>query len=321
MSADTHLLPDPHPIDVFFAPRTVAVIGATEEANSFGRTALWNLISSPFGGTVYPVNPQRRSVLGVKAYPTAAAVPEQIDVALIVTPAPTVPGIVAECAAAGVKGAIIVTSGFRVAGQAGGALEQQALAAARQHGMRLMGPNCLGLIRPRQGLNASCVRTAPLAGSLAFVSHSAALAAAVLDWSLGEKIGFSHFISLGSMLDVSWSETIDYLGSDPGTESILIYMESIGDARAFLSATREAALTKPVVILKAGRTEESARAAASHTGNLVESDAVFDAALRRCGALRVNSVTNLFAMAELLARQPRPRGPRLAIVTNAGGPG
>ena len=314
-------MPDPHPIDVFFSPRTIAVIGATEEANSFGRAALWNLISSPFGGTVYPVNPRRRSVLGVKAYPTIGDIPEPIDIAMIVTPASTVPGVVAECAAAGVKGAIIVASGFRGGGPTGSDLEQQALAAAQQSGMRLMGPNSLGLIRPRQGLNASCARTLPLAGSVAFVSHSAALATAVLDWSVAAKVGFSHFISLGSMLDVNWSDTIDYLGGDPGTESILIYMESVGNARAFLSAAREAALTKPIVILKAGRTEESARAAVAHTGNLVESDAVFDAALRRCGALRVSSITNLFAMAELLARQPRPRGPRLAIVTNAGGPG
>lgn len=171
-SVDT--MPDPHPIDVFFSPRTIAVIGATEEANSFGRAALWNLISSPFGGTVYPVNPQRRSVLGVKAYPTIGDIPEPIDIAMIVTPASTVPGVVAECAAAGVKGAIIVASGFRGGGPTGSDLEQQALAAAQQSGMRLMGPNSLGLIRPRQGLNASCARTLPLAGSVAFVSHSAA---------------------------------------------------------------------------------------------------------------------------------------------------
>ena len=309
------------PIDTFFAPRTVAVIGASEEVNSFGRAALWNLISNPFGGTVYPINPQRHSVLGVKAYPKLADLPEAVDVAMILTPAATVPGIVAECAAAGVRGAIIVTAGFRAAGAAGAALEQQALAAARGTGMRLIGPNSLGLLRPRQHLNLSCARAMPIPGNLAFVSHSAALATAVLDWSLREKLGFSKFVTLGSMIDIGWGDLIDYLASDPATESILIAMESVGNARSFLSAAREAALAKPIVVLKAGRNAAAARAAASHTGNLVESDAVFDAALRRCGALRVTSITNLFAMAEVLARQPRPRGPRLAILTNAGGPG
>lgn len=320
MAADTPAPPALHPVDLFFAPRTIAVVGATEETGSFGRAALWNLISSPFGGTVYPVNRQRPSVLGIKAYPTVAAIPEPVDLAIIVTPAPTVPDVVAGCASAGVKGAIIVAAGFRALGATGAALEQQALHAARRTGMRLLGPNCLGLMRPHAGLNASCARAMALPGTLAFISQSAALATAVLDWSLREKVGFSSFISLGSMIDINWGDLIDYLGSDPATESIVISMETVGDARAFLSAAREAALSKPIVVLKAGRSD-AARAAGAHTGTLVGSDAVFDAALRRCGALRVGSIADMVAMAELLARQPRPRGPRLAILTNAGGPG
>ncbi|KAB8141999.1 bifunctional acetate--CoA ligase family protein/GNAT family N-acetyltransferase [Chloroflexia bacterium SDU3-3] len=321
MTDDTEYQPTPYAIDVFTAPRAIAVIGATEEPHSFGRTALWNLISSPFGGTVYPIHPTRSSVLGIKAYPHVNAAPEQIDLAIIVTPTSTVPALVRECAQARVKGAIIVTSGFRALGASGVALEQQALAEARKTGMRLMGPNSLGLIHSQGHLNASCARAMPKPGNLAFISHSAALATAVLDWSLQENIGFSHFISLGSMLDIGWGDMIDYLGSDPSTDSIVIYMESVGDARAFLSAAREVALAKPIVVLKAGRSEQAARSLAAHTGSQIERDEIFDAALRRCGVLRVASIAEMFAMADALARQPRPRGPRLSIITNAGGPG
>lgn len=321
MTDDTEHQPTPYAIDVFTVPRAIAVIGATEEPHSFGRTALWNLISSPFGGTVYPIHPTRSSVLGIKAYPHVSAAPEQIDLAIIVTPTNTIPALVRECAQAHVKGAIIVTSGFRALGASGVALEQQALAEARKTGMRLMGPNSLGLIHSQGHLNASCARAMPKPGNLAFISHSAALATAVLDWSLQENIGFSHFISLGSMLDIGWGDMIDYLGSDPSTDSIVIYMESVGDARAFLSAAREVALAKPIVVLKAGRSEQAARSLAAHTGSQVERDEIFDAALRRCGVLRVASIAEMFAMADALARQPRPRGPRLSIITNAGGPG
>lgn len=321
MTDDTSPQPNPYPIDVFVTPRVVAVIGATEEPGSFGRTALWNLISNPFGGTVYPIHPYRSSVLGIKAYPHVSAVPEQIDLAIIVTPTSTIPLIIRECAQAKVKGAIIVTSGFRALGVVGIDLEQQTLAEARKTGMRLIGPNSLGLIHTQIHLNASCTRTMPKSGNLAFISHSAALATAVLDWSIQENIGFSHFISLGSMLDIGWGDMIDYLGSDPATESIVIYMESIGDARAFLSAAREVALSKPIVVLKAGRTDPtSEKSILSHREDL-NHDQVFDAALRRCGVLRVNSIAEMFAMADALARQPRPRGPRLSIITNAGGPG
>jgi acetyltransferase len=309
------------PLDVNFSPRNVAVIGATEAAGSVGRTLLWNLISNPFGGTVYPVNPKRPSVLGIKAYPTIADVPEKVDLAVVVTPAPTVPGVINQCADAGVKGAIIISAGFKEMGAPGVELERQVLAAARRGKMRVIGPNCLGVMNPLSGLNATFAAGMAKPGNVAFLSQSGALLTAILDWSLRELVGFSAFVSTGTMLDVGWGDLIDYLGNDPRTKSILVYMESIGDARAFLSAAREVALTKPIIVIKAGRTEQAARAAASHTGSLTGSDEVLDAAFRRTGVLRVGAISDLFYMAETLAKQPRPRGPRLTILTNAGGPG
>jgi acetyltransferase len=308
-------------LDVFFQPRSVAAIGATERVGHVGRSVLWNLISSPFGGTVYPVNSKKNSVLGIKAYPDVASLPEPPELAIIMTPAETVPGVVEECARAGVRGAVVISAGFRESGQRGLELERQILAAARPTGMRIIGPNCLGVMCPVSGLNATFAQTVARPGNVALVSQSGALCTAILDWSLREQIGFSAFISTGSMLDVGWGALIDYLGDDPHTRSIVIYMESIGDARSFLSAAREVALNKPIIVIKAGRTEQAAKAAASHTGSMAGSDDVLEAAFRRVGVLRVNSIADIFYMTEVLANQPRPMGPKLAIVTNAGGPG
>ena len=310
-----------YPLDVFFSPRTVAVIGASASIGSVGRTILWNLISSPFGGTVFPINPRREAVLGVKAYPDIAAAPAAVDLAVIATPAASVPGVVAECAAAGVKGAIIISAGFKEVGEAGAELEARILESARRSGMRVIGPNCLGVMSPPSGLNATFSANMARPGNVAFISQSGALCTAILDWSLQEFVGFSAFISIGSMLDVGWGDLIDYLGDDPRTRSIILYMESLGDPRPFLSAARQVALTKPIIVIKAGRTEAASKAAASHTGALTGSDEVLDAAFRRIGVLRVRDISHLFYMAEVLAKQPRPCGPRLAIVTNAGGPG
>jgi acetyltransferase len=310
-----------HPLDALFSPRSVAVIGASERQGSVGRTVLWNLISNPFGGTVYPVNPKRGNVLGIRTWPSIAAIPEPVDLAVIVTPAPTVPGVIRECAEAGVKGAIVISAGFKETGVEGALLEQEVLREARRGRMRIIGPNCLGLMRPTTGLNATFAGAMARPGNVAFISQSGALLTAILDWSQRETVGFSAFVSLGSMLDVGWGDLIDYLGNDPRTRSILLYMESIGDARAFLSAAREVALQKPIIVIKAGRTEQAAKAAASHTGTLAGSDEVLTAAFRRAGVLRVDSIADLFYMAEVLAKQPRPEGRRLTIVTNAGGPG
>lgn len=309
------------PLDAIFAPRTIAVIGATETQGSVGRTVLWNLVTSPCGSTVYPVNPKRPSVLGIKAYPEVGAIPEPVDLAVVVTPAASVPGVIGKCADAGVKGAIVISAGFRELGKEGAELEQRVLQQARRGGMRIIGPNCLGVMNPLTGLNATFAKGIAKPGNVAFISQSGALLTAILDWSLSEVVGFSAFVSTGSMLDVNWGDLIDYFGDDPRTRSILIYMESIGDARAFLSAAREVSLNKPIIVIKAGRTDAAAKAAASHTGSLTGSDEVLDAAFRRCGVLRVDSIADLFSMADVLAKQPRPSGRRLAIVTNAGGPG
>lgn len=310
-----------HPLDAIFTPRNVAVIGASEKPDSVGRTLLWNLISSQFGGTVFPVNPKRTSVLGIKAYPSLSEVPEAVDLVVIATPAATVPSIVSECVAAGVKGAIIISAGFKEIGAAGVALEQQVLQEARQGHLRLIGPNCLGVMNPHGGLNATFASTMARPGNVGFISQSGALCTSILDWSFQENVGFSAFVSIGSMLDVGWGDLIYYLGDDPQTHSIVIYMESIGDAQSFLSAAREVALTKPIVVIKAGRTEAAAQAATSHTGALTGSDEVLSAAFHRCGVLQVDRIDDLFNMAEILAKQPRPQGRKLMILTNAGGPG
>lgn len=309
------------PLDAIFQPKNIAVIGATEAPNSVGRTLLWNLIGNPFGGTVYPVNPKRPSVLGIRAYPSIADLPEKVDLAVVVTPAGAVPGVIGQCADAGVKAAIVISAGFKEMGPSGADLERQVLEQARRGRMRLIGPNCLGVMNPLTGLNATFAAGMARPGNVAFLSQSGALLTAILDWSQKELVGFSSFVSTGSMLDVGWGDLIDYFGNDPRTNSILIYMESIGDARAFLSAAREVALSKPIIVIKAGRTEAAAKAAASHTGSLTGSDEVLNAAFRRSGVLRVQNISDLFYMAEVLARQPRPKGPRLTIVTNAGGPG
>jgi acetyltransferase len=309
------------PLDVFFSPKTVAVVGATENQGSVGRTLLWNLVTSPFGGTVYPVNPKRPSVLGVKAYPSVSAIPEEVDLAVIVTPPPSIPGIIRECGENGVRGAIVISAGFKEIGPDGAALEQQLKEEAQAAGIRVIGPNCLGVMSPLSGMNATFATTIARPGSVGFISQSGALCTAVLDWSLKEMVGFSAFVSVGSMVDVGWGDLIYHLGNDPKTRSIVIYMETIGNARSFLSAAREVALNKPIIVIKPGRSAAAAKAAASHTGSLTGSDEVLEAAFRRSGVLRVNNIADLFYMAEVLSRQPSPKGPRLTIVTNAGGPG
>jgi acetyltransferase len=308
--SDSHL-------SVTFSPRTVALIGASESRGSVGRALAENL--KLFKGGVFFVNAKRASVLGHKTFAGIGDVPEAVDLAVIATPAATVPGVVAECAAAGVKGAVIISAGFKECGPAGAELERQILKQRGQ--MRIIGPNCVGIMLPHTGLNATFARPLALPGNIGFVSQSGALCTSILDWSLSNRVGFSAFISIGSMLDVDWGDLIYQLGDDPRTHSILIYMESVGDARSFFSAAREVALMKPIIIIKVGHSAAAAKAAASHTGALTGSDDVLDAAFRRAGVLRVDSVAELFDLAELLGKQPRPSGPRLAIVTNGGGPG
>ena len=296
-------------LEAFFAPQNVAVIGATEKPGSIGRTLVRNLISSPFGGTVFPINPKRRSVLGIKAHPRVGAVPDPIDLAIVATPAPTVPDLIGECVEAGVRAVVIISAGFKEIGAEGAALERRIVEQARRGRIRVIGPDSLGVMSPMTGLNATVASAMAKPGKIAFLSQSGALGTAILDWSLRAHVGFSAFVSVGEMLDVGWGDLIDYLGNDTHTQSILIYMESIGDARSFLSAAREVALTKPIIVIKPGRTEEASKAAVAHTGSLTGSDDVLDAAFRRCGVLRVDRISELFSMAEILNTQPRLEGP------------
>ncbi|TAM62282.1 GNAT family N-acetyltransferase [bacterium] len=303
-----------------FEPRGVAVIGASDREGSVGRTLLRNMIERPFGGTVYPVNPAHEQVLGIKAYRSLGDVPGVVDLAVIATPAASVPEVVRDCADHGVRAAVIISAGFSETGATGVELEQRVAEEARRGRMRIIGPNCVGVMDPVRGLNATFAGGGALPGRVAFVSQSGALCTAILDWSLEANVGFSKFISIGTMLDVGWGDIIAYLGDDQQTSSILLAMESVGDAAAFLSAARAVARAKPIIVIKSGRTGEAAKAAASHTGALTGSDDVLDAAFRRCGVLRVDRIDELFMMADILSKQPPPAGRRLAIVTNAGGP-
>ena len=308
-----------HPLEAIFNPKSVAIIGATEKAGSVGRTVFENLMAGSLKDSIYPVTPRNPQVFGRKAYPSVGDIPCPIDLAVIVTPSKTVPGLITECVNAGIPSAVIISAGFKEAGPEGIELERQILANAAGR-MRIIGPNCLGVMSPHAGFNATFAATAARPGNVAFLSQSGALCTAILDWSLSKNVGFSAFASLGSMLDIDWGDLITFLGNDPQTKSITMYMETIGDARAFLSAAREVALTKPIVVIKVGRTEQAAKAAASHTGSLTGNDEVLDAAFERAGVLRVNTIAELFDMTEALSKQPLPAGPRLAIVTNAGGP-
>ncbi len=307
-------------LDALLRPASVAIIGATDRAHSVGRKLTENLIAGGFAGALLPVNPKRSDVLGLTAYANVASLPQVPDLAVIATPAPTVPGVIAELAAAGTRAAVVITAGF---GQSdGGAqLRRGMLDAARPSLLRIIGPNCLGIMVPGIGLNASFAHLTPQPGKIAFIAQSGAITTSILDWAYGRGIGFSHMISLGDMADVDFGDLIDWLANDSATHSILLYVEAISQSRKFLSAARAAARSKPVLVVKSGRHEASAAAAATHTGVLAGSDAAYDAAFRRAGMLRVYRLEELFDAVETLALARRPRGPRLAIVTNGGGIG
>lgn len=309
------------PLQGLFAPKSVALVGASEKPGSVGQALLSNLAAGDFAGRCYPINPKHAKMAGLPTFRDLAACPETPDLVVVATPAPTVPAVIQQAAEKGVKNAIVISAGFKERGSAGVELERQVAEIARRSDMRVLGPNCLGLMRPPSGLNATFAVPMARPGKVAFLSQSGALLSSILDWSLKRAVGFSAFVSMGSMLDLGWGDMFDYLSSDPHTKSILVYMESIGDARSFLSAAREVALSKPIIVLKAGRSAAGAAAAASHTGSLTGSDDVMDAAFKRCGVLRVGSIAELFNMAEALDKQPLPKGRRLAIITNAGGPG
>jgi acetyltransferase len=314
-----------HYLRPLLAPRSIALVGATEREGALGSIVWRNLATGALRGGLYAVNPKHREVFGQRAYARLSDLPEVPDLAVVVTPARTVASIVTDAGAAGMKAAVVLSSGFAETGEPGRALQEELLAAAKRAGVRLVGPNCLGIIRTDCGVNATFARTPALRGNLALVSQSGAIATAILDWAHGAHIGFTSVVSLGGAVDVDFGEVLNFLVADPASDAILMYVEGIRDARRFLSALRSAARVKPVVALKVGRYASGSRAASSHTGALVGSDAVFEAALRRAGTVRVRTYTQLFAAARVLAAfepaQRFPEGERLAILTNGGGPG
>ncbi|NNF34977.1 MAG: bifunctional acetate--CoA ligase family protein/GNAT family N-acetyltransferase [Saprospiraceae bacterium] len=310
-----------NPLKRIFEPRTVAVIGASNNEGSVGYALIRNMIGSGFKGTVYPINYKNKSIYGVRSYSKLSDTRDDIDLAIIATPSVTVPDLVKECGEYGVGGIVIISAGFMEAGESGQQLSDTILGYARKYNMRIIGPNCLGFIKPSIKLNASFANKMALPGKIAFISQSGALCTAILDWSVEQNVGFSNFVSIGSMVDVGFHDLIDYFGSDPQTSSIVIYMESITHTRKFMSAARAFARTKPIIVLKAGKSDAGAKVALSHTGTLAGNDIAFDAAFKRAGIIPVNTIEELFNAAQALAMQPRPQGNRLAIITNAGGPG
>ena len=309
-----------HYLRPLLAARSVALVGATEREGALGSIVRKNLAAGRLHA-LYSVNPKHRSLFRERSYASLKDLPEAPELAVVVTPARTVPQILEDAGAAGIKAAVVLTSGFAEAGSEGRALQERALAAAKRVGVRVLGPNCLGVMRTDSGLNATFARTPALPGRLALVSQSGAICGAILDWAHGAGIGFTSVISLGGAIDVDFGEVLDFLAGDAATDAILLYVEGVRDARRFISALRAAARVKPIIALKVGRYASGSRAAASHTGALVGSDAVFDAALRRAGTVRVRTYTQLFAAARVLSAERAPEGERLAILTNGGGPG
>lgn len=307
-------------IDRMLNPKAVAAIGASESEGSVGQSLMKNLLLGKDRRKIYPVNPARDTVMGLKCYSSVSKIPEKVDLAVIATPAKTVPSIVEECAKADVGGVIILSAGFREIGAEGAKLEWEIRKIQARYDIRILGPNCVGLIRPQIGLNATFLRDNPTPGQIAFVSQSGALGSAILNWAISARIGFSMFASLGSTLDMDYGDMIDYLGEDPYTRSIIIYMEGVGNARKFMSAARGFARTKPIIVLKAGKHAAGVKAASSHTGALAGDYAVYDGAFKRAGVVMVDEIADLFNCASVLDSRFLPAGPRLAIVTNAGGP-
>ncbi len=304
-----------------FSPRQVAVVGASEKPGSIGNALMNNLITGGFPGKLLPVNPKYETLYGMPVFGAVSELEEEVDLAVIAAPIQAVPGITQECVARKMAGAVVISAGGKEVGEAGRQIEEKIRSTAYAGGLRIVGPNCFGIIRPGGNLNVSFASEMPETGELAFVSQSGAICAAILDRACKEHIGFSHFVSIGSMLDVDFGDLIDYLGNDAAAKSILLYIESLTNFRKFVSAARSVSRVKPIIVLKAGRSAAGARAAASHTGAMAGEDAVYDAAFKRAGVVRVDSIQDLFDCAELMAKQPRPRGSRLTIVTNGGGPG
>ena len=311
----------PHYLQHFFTPNSVAIVGASERENSVGYRLLLNMQEAGFSGGLYPINPKHEQLLGLKAYPDLHAVPEDLDLVVIATPAPTVPCILRQCGDKGVSSVIIISAGFGELGAEGQRLQQEILGIAHRYSIRIIGPNCLGVIRPSGQLNATFGDGIVKDGSLVLLSQSGAVCTAILDWAKVQDIGFSTVVSMGGAADIDFGEVLDYLATDSKTTGILMYVEGIRDARRFLSGLKAAARLKPVILIKSGRHEAGCKAAMSHTGAMVGGDKVFDAAIARAGVVRAYSITELFSAARVLANNYVVKKDRLAIITNAGGPG
>ncbi|MFA6052675.1 MAG: GNAT family N-acetyltransferase [Methylobacter sp.] len=311
----------PHYLNRFFTPKSVAIVGASEREESVGYRLLLNMQEAGFKGGLYPVNNKRETLLGLKAYPDLNAVPEELDMVVIATPAPSVPDIMRQCGEKGVSSVIIITAGFGELGAAGSRLQQEILDIAHRYSIRIIGPNCLGVIRPGAQLNATFGDGTVKDGNLALLSQSGAICTAILDWAKSQDIGFSTVVSMGGAADIDFGEVLDYLATDSKTTGILMYVEGIRDARRFLSGLKAAARLKPVILIKSGRHDAGCKAAMSHTGAMVGGDNVFDAAIERAGVVRVYSINELFSAARVLANNYVVKNDRLAIITNAGGPG
>jgi len=307
-------------LNPIFNPKTVALIGASEHPGTVAHKALSTLLSSSLGKRVFPIHPQQDEILGVRTYPHLSAVPATADLVVVATAAEVVPDVIGECVQTCVKGAIVLSSGFSECGEAGGLLEARISEKLRGSQMRVLGPSCLGVINALAEFNSTPGLPMPFVGSVAFITQSGALGTAILDWSLKAIVGLSAFVSVGTMLDVGWGDLIDYFGNDPRTHSILLCIESIGDVRSFLSAAREVSLNKPIIVLKAGRTETAIQAGGRRSNGIMD-DEVLEAAFRRVGVLQVEDINDLFCTADALSKQPRPSGPRLMVVSNAVGPG
>ena len=309
-------------LDSIFKPKRIALIGVSNNPDSVGGITLKNLVSGGFNGVVYPVNPKREAVFGIPCYPDVKSLPKTPDLAVIMTAAKWVPQLVSDCGEAGIHGVIIMSAGFKESGEEGKQLEARVKAEkARFPDMRIIGPNCLGILVPGLNMNVSFADGMPKKGHVAFISQSGALCTSVLDWAYESNIGFSYFVSIGNSMDVSFGDLIDYFGQDPNTKSIVLYVESIANARTFMSAARAFSREKPIIVYKSGRFPESAAAAASHTGAMASEDSIYDAVFRRAGLARVFDFGNIFDFTDLVGRKRIPKGNRLAIVTNAGGPG
>jgi acetyltransferase len=308
-------------LDFIFKPNSIAVIGASEDEKKIGHVVFRNLVKQGFEGKVYPINPKREEILGIKCYPSVKDLPEKVDLAIVVIPAKGVPSVITDCASAGVKGLIVITAGFREIGGEGIKLEQEIIELVKKYGIRIVGPNCLGVINTLNKMNATFASDLPPCGRVSFFSQSGALGVALIDWAIENDFGFGKFVSLGNKADLNETDFLEYFGEDPETDIILGYIEDVKDGKRFIEVAKKVSKIKPVIIIKAGTTEAGARAASSHTGALAGFDRAFSEAFKKAGIIRVNTIQELFETAEIFKLNKIPKGDRLLVITNAGGPG